>query len=100
MAFKMKGYSAYDKVDSAYDKHGAYKQKENIKIEEKSTIKKNETSPGKIDNINELLKNLGHNYDTIYNMMSGDDGQGGVVADWGNQFDDFDILNYAKKNKK
>ena len=121
MAFKMKGFSAYDKMepsgykkmgsaydkhgmykkmDSAYDKHGAYKQKENIKIEEKPNIdiQKSETDPGKINNINEIVKSLGHDYDTIYNMFIDQGGVGG--ADWGDQFDDYDILNYAKKNKK
>jgi hypothetical protein len=111
MAFKMKGFSAYDKMEpsgykkmgSAYDKHGAYKQtdgeKKDIQIEEKPEIKieKSDTSPGKINNINEIVKSLGHNYDTIYNMFTdGPDGEG----DWGEHFDDYDILNYAKKNKK
>tara|TARA_R100001129_G_scaffold170477_1_gene140009 strand:+ start:25 stop:372 length:348 start_codon:yes stop_codon:yes gene_type:complete len=104
MAFKMKGYSAYDKMDSAYDKHGmykkmdsaydkhgAYKQKEEIKIPtKKETLNAAVTDA----NIAKFSKDSGYSVSTINSIIKelSDVGGGGMEDD----FDMQDVINAVR----
>lgn len=111
MAFKMKGYSAYDKMepsgykkmgsaydkhgmykkmDSAYDKHGVYKQKEEIKIPTKETLNAAVTDA----NIAKFSKDSGYSVATINSIIKelSDVGGGGMEDD----FDMQDVINAVR----
>ena len=98
MAFKMKGFSAYDKMepsgykkmDSAYDKHGVYKQKEEIKIPTKETLNAAVTDA----NIAKFSKDSGYSVATINSIIKelSDVGGGGMEDD----FDMQDVINAVR----
>ena len=111
MAFKMKGYSAYDKMDSAYDKHGMYKKMDSAydkygaykqtdpKIESEKEKVKIPTKDGGSNavtdaNIARFSKDSGYSVATINSIIDelSDVGGGGMEDD----FDMRDVINAVR----
>jgi|TARA_R110002020_G_C15716030_1_gene722470 hypothetical protein len=100
MAFKMKGFSAYDKMEpsgykkmgSAYDKHGAYKQKDDVPIPTKNGGSLAVTDA----NIANFSKKSGYSVSDINSLIKemSDVGGGGMEDD----FDMQDVMS-AMRNR-
>ena len=92
MAFKMKGYSAYDKMEpsgykkmgSAYDKHGAYKQTDGEKKQIQIEKKPNPDSNLEINdaNLQKLATKYEVNINTIKKIISSLDDEAGGDDDY------------------
>ena len=110
MAFKMKGYSAYDKVDSAYNQNSPmknYKNPEKYKVfnmgnepkgfkqtdneKKEIQIEKKPTIP----NLSEKLKEMGVTEEQVMDWAHKNI-EWFESGDWGDQYDDNDILKWGR----